>query len=259
VLSRTEEIYQAILIALVPFLLAWPLVWYVPPARSWPFYTAGSWADRRADYKLVTSAIYSEAIFRAREEKSWKALTNSTRRQLRFLSWFYLLVLIESAWCGWIGYRYGRKKHGRIVSFIARSMIFKQMSGWHFLLTPFLFAGNVTVDADILSTGDILYKGKIYEYAVDRDGDLVGLALALPFRFDKEARDRDVASGNVDSKKDHWIKIRGNRLYLFADRIQNINLRYQTEMPAQDVLAEFVERQLGIPVSVEITRKAGNS
>jgi hypothetical protein len=97
VLTRTEKAYRAVIITIFPFLLAWALTWYMPGPRSFPFPVEGnSIQQRRADYKEVSAAFYSDAEFARQGKEFWHALTRCSRRQARLVFWYILLVGLEA-------------------------------------------------------------------------------------------------------------------------------------------------------------------
>src|SRR5258708_18075105 len=119
------------------------LVWYVPLFNAWPFPVEGTSQQRRADYRIVTSALYSEAQFNKFDSSGefWPAFTHCLRRQARLLFWFYLAVFGEGLLFGFLSTNYGKYQRNKLYSLLADGLLLPNISEWHVLLTPFVFPG----------------------------------------------------------------------------------------------------------------------
>jgi hypothetical protein len=245
VLTRTEKAYRAVLITIAPFLLAWALCWYVPGPRTWPFPIAeNSVYQRRADYRAVSAAFYSDAEFTKLGEKFWRAATRCSRRQTRLVSWYFLLIILEACFLGAIAKNYTKLKNGVLI-WISNAFLTAMISQWH----PLLPKTDTIVQADVLCVNDLLYQGEVSEYFL-RDGELSGLILRKPRRFDKKAYDKAKEEGKKPAPKDFWRLIPSQNLYFFADKILNMNLTYVTASPAisnPGAVENFLAEEIPLP------------
>jgi hypothetical protein len=224
VLTRTEKAYRAVLITVVPFLLAWACSWYVPGPNAWPFPIAeNSVYQRRADYRAVSTAFYSDAEFAKLGEKFWQSATRCSRRQARLVSWYFLLIIIEAFFLGALAKNYPKLKNPAL-TWISNAFLTAMISQWHPLLPK---GGDTVVQADILCVNDLLYQGEVSEYFL-KDGELSGLILRKPQRFDKKAYDKAKEQDKKPEPKEYWRPIPSQNLYFFADKILNMNLTYLT-------------------------------
>jgi hypothetical protein len=114
------------------------------------------------------------------------------------------------------------------------------------LLTPYLLP-DTKVRADLLCTNNTLYQGEVSQHFL-RDGQLSGIILNDPRRFDRDRYLADKAGEPKPDKEKYWIKIPSRNLYFFADKIFNMNLTYVTGSgtPVNTTAVEnFVESALG--------------
>lgn len=252
--TRTEEIYRALITTAIPLVIAYVLVWTVPPLKTHPFYFSDTYQLRRQDYKVVATAFYSEQQFKDYGQDFWKALTRSSRRQGRLLAWYYVLVSLQGLGFGWLASQYGRYKGNRVYSWLADRLLFPQISEWHVLLTPFIFPRKrAVVQADILSTNGSLYQGKVSQYFLDANGRLAGLILTEPRRYDRRSYLRDKDKGTMQDKSKYWREIPSAKLYIFGNKILNLNLNYEPRLPSADILTKILEKTLGQPIRVTVT------
>jgi hypothetical protein len=236
VISRAETAYRALLVAVIPFVLALAGTWYVPGMKSFPFQVTESSLDsRRSDYKLVTSALYSDQVFRSSETKFWPAFSRSSRRQARLIFWYVLLIAFEAWIAGALAIRYAKYRSFAPYEWLAGKFLFSYISEWHPLLTPYMFVDkNTTVQADILCANDILYQGTVLQHFAT-EGKLTGIFLENPKRFNRDLylKERDAwdKSGKIGEKPDkekYWQSIPSKNLYFFADKIYNMNLNFKS-------------------------------
>jgi hypothetical protein len=246
--TKVETIYRAAVLAIIPFVVAILLVWHVPLCNNWPFPVDDAHQQlRRADYKTVTSALYSEQEFNKVESSGlfWPALTRSSRRQVRLLLWYYLTVVGEGILFGMLAARYGKYQRSKIYSFVAESLLIPNISEWHLLLTPFVFPEKkAIVRADVLCTDGTLYDGEVKQYFLD-GRQLSGMILVEPRRYDRRRYLADCDKGLTPDKTKYWRDIPSAKLYLFADKILNINLNYVPQEFLPGPVKNFIADSLG--------------
>jgi len=254
--SRGEEVFQGVMSTVLPIALTLVLVWAISPFDRHPFSFSDTAQTRRADYKLVAGALYSEAVFRQSGDAFWKAMTRTGRRQGRFLAWYYLLVIAEGLIVGVLSVSYptltGRRWYNRCYKWSADKVLLPNISEWHVLLTPFFFKNKGTVvRADILCVDGTLYRGKVVQHSLDKEGQLAGLIITEAKRYARDSYLRDQEKGPV-KKEDYWHSIPGARLYVFADKILNLNLTYEGPEPPPKAMADVISRQLNQTILIEM-------
>lgn len=234
VLTRTEKAYRAVLITILPFLLAWFCSWYVPLPRTYPFpIRDNSVQQRRSDYRAVFAGFYSDSEFVKLGNDFWPAVTRCARRQGRLVSWYFLLVGLESLGIGMLVASYPKLKDPRL-KWISNSFLTAYISQWHPLLPK---RDDIIVQVDILCTNDLLYQGELLDYFL-KDGELSGMILKDPRRFDRTGYLKEKDAGNKPDTKAFWRPIPSKNLYFLADKIVNVNLTYLTPSPqVQDLVA----------------------
>lgn len=249
--NTTEEATRAVMTNVIPFVLALLIAWYVPPLDNFPVH-AGHPELKSQDYKLVASCVYSEQQFNAAGENFWGALDRTWRRQAVFLFWFYLLTAGTGLLFGYLAGSYGHFRSNRYYRWFADKLLFSRISEWHPLLTAFVFADkNTVVRANVLTVTDNLYRGVVSEHFVDGDGQLTGLILTEALRFDRRSflQDKD-AKMNPETEA-YWHSVPGAKLYVFADKIVDLNLNYESPEPSLEMVERYIERWLERPVQVE--------
>lgn len=235
--TRAEEFTFAAMASILPFFLALALVW---TCASWPFPVSGdSASDRRAEYHTVIGTAITDKSFGVGEQAQvfWHALNKVIRRQGRFLFWYYVLVLLEAWLVAYLTSNYGRwsvtlkGRRRRAYSLLANKVLLPTISQWYVLLTPFSYPlePKREVWVDVLSTLDILYTGHVVNFFLDKDGELSGIFLEHPRRFDRKGYLADVESGKVRETDSYWKRIPSNNLYIPNEKIVNLNVRYRTE------------------------------
>ena len=258
--AKPETIYRAVVLASIPFVFATLLAWYVPPFNCWPFPVSGTAGQRRTDYKIVAAALYSEAQFSKSDSarQFWPAFTRCSRRQARLLVWLYLAVVGEGLLFGYLSKHYGRFRRNTLYSFLAEGLLLPNISEWHLLLTPFVFPGRAaTVDADILCTDGMLYNGEVAQYFLD-GSKLSGIILVKPKRYDRRAYLVDVDKGLRPDKTKYWREIPSAKLYIFADRIVDINLNYSPYESLPGPVRNFISQSLS-DSRISITVSGGST
>lgn len=238
--TRIEEFTFAILASVLPFLLALLLVWTI---LDWPFGMQGfSPADRRNAYRTVLSSGFNEkAVLAGEQGRAFWASTNQVlRRQARFLIWYYVLVILESLLFAWLTRNYGRwinsltGRTRRMYGWVAEKILLPSMTEWHALLTPFAYPPEPPreVWADVLTTIDVLYKGHVASYFLDKEGELSGIYLEFPRRFDRQGLLQDTQRNQRKPTEAYWKNIPSKNLYIPGEKIVNLNVRYMTDQQA---------------------------
>ncbi len=115
----------------------------------------------------------------------------------------------------------------QVFTWVADLYLLPHISQWYVSLLRSLSDKRTTVKADILMTDNTLYSGDVAEHFIDKEGNLSGLFLATPQRFDRRAylREQD-AWGSTRSAASFWRQSQAPNLYLLADKIVNLNLNY---------------------------------
>jgi hypothetical protein len=228
VLSKTETAYRALEIAALPLVLAFFGSWYLPVMKSFPFpVRENSPQVRRADYRVVAESLYSETEFQRLRADFWPAFTRCARRQARLILWYALFIVLEASLAGELAKNFARYKHIAVYKWIADKLLFSYISEWHPLLTPYAYVDpNTTVQADILCTNGTLYQGRVSQHFL-KDGQLTGIFLQEPKRFDREA----------------YLKAKDE-----AEKIVNMNLSYKPpERLDSRIIAKFIADVLKHP------------
>lgn len=251
VITGTETVKRAVVVTLLPFTLALLLCWFIPGPRDWPFRIGqNSEHARRLDYRIVAAAFYSDSEFAKSQPEFWRALTPSLRRQARLIFWYLLLVALEAYICGRLASEFARFKDLPYYKWLADKLLFPYISEWHPLLTPY-FLPDTKVRADLLCTNNTLYQGEVSQHFL-RDGQLTGIILTKPKRFDRERYLAAKKDGpEKPNKEDYWIEIPSSNLYFFADKIFNMNLTYVTGTASSvdsSALEKFIKPELGLSI-----------
>lgn len=265
-LTKTETAFRAVLISFFPFWFAMWLSWDIPGPQSWPLAVEqNSSQQRRTDYKIVAAGLYSDAEFSKTKDVFWPALTRCTRRQARLAFWYFLLVAAEACLLGRFASSYGAYRSKSFYRWLSDRLLSPYISHWHPLLSQNILPDTV-VRADILCTNDTLYQGIVSQYFL-KDGDLSGIILHEPKRFDRVPYLKAKEAGKNPDKNAYWVPIPSQHLYFFAEKILNMNLSYVTlsgtASPAavQKFLAEELSPllQRGGKINVTFVRKEGPS
>jgi hypothetical protein len=256
--GKTEEATRAVVTAIIPFLLALIVVWYIPGLNRFPF-RAPHFELKAQEYKLVASCLYSESIFTQNTSAFWQALGRTLQRQWLFLFWYYLLTALTAVGLGYLAASYGKFGSNRYYRWFANKFLFPRISEWHPLFTAFVFADKQTiVRADILTTTDTLYRGRISEHFIDATGKLTGLILTEAQRFDRRKYLQDWEADRQLKSSDYWREIPGAKLYMFADKIVNLNLNYESAEPSEDAFEKFIRERLNQAVRIKFTSRPRN-
>ncbi len=270
--TKTQEITFAVLASLLPFCLTLALVWGGGWREvDWPFPTRDTDAQRQGAYQTVFSGLVSNQQLddSLAKGKFWPAVTDVGRRQSRFLFWYYVFMMLE-AWIFWYLVSRYKKLQGRgWYDAIAAHFLLPSISEWHVILSSFAIKTddekNREIELDLLSTDNILYRGKLIEYFTNAEGELSGVLLQRAYRFDRENYVEDRKAQHDPSKQDreqkivkdkesYWRKIPGADLfYIPKERISNFNVRHEkrpispaTPAAIKAILAERGVRQVTI-------------
>jgi hypothetical protein len=220
--TQVEEITFASLFALLPFsvvVFSGLLIEMVVPS----FASVSS-----ADYKIVLVAAYSEEWFRNNLDSFWPALPRVVSSQIWFLIPYYALCFLEMGvfvalvkkWGDW------HQSHPKYRYWVGK--LLGNISQWDMMLTDFNFpeAEQRIAVADALVAEAGLCQGFVKTYFVDENGELSGLFLSSPYRFNRKdyraARKKD-KNANIE---DFWVRIPGENLYIPKEKILNLNIWY---------------------------------
>jgi hypothetical protein len=254
--SKTEEITRAVVTVAFIFAFALALVWYVPFIKDHPFSFADNSLLRKWDYKVVANGLYSEAMFKEYGDSFWGSFLRSSHRQGRLVFWYYVLCTLVGVTLGWAARRYGSLKRIPGYSRFADFYLLPHISQWHVILTPFTFPDPKTiVRADVLMTDGTLYRGEVAEHFLDANGNLSGLFLRNPQRFDRSRLQRERDSwGTTRPAKVFWREIPSAKLYLVGDKIVNLNLNYEPPTVSPAVVVRYLNLSGKPPITVTFSR-----
>ncbi len=249
--TKSEEVSLAAVAALIPLVAAVALVWQGGWCARHPFVFASGHAQVAADYRTVFAGVYSEKFFHQNQDSFWLSSAQVLVGQGNLLAWYYLFLIFEAVFLGWLSRAYGRFHKNRIYGWMADKILLPGISEWHVMLTPFAFPPEPPrkVMADVLTSDDHLYRGVVANHYLDREGKLSGILLKEVSRFDRPTYLREKAAGSVHPISSYWKSIPGYNVYVFADKITNINLSY--EVPPPDLIRRILQK-LGITARVKV-------
>jgi hypothetical protein len=247
--TRTEELAFAAKVCFAPLAAALLLAWTTrfPVRGPVPAHVGGD-GLRPALYTVLRSAFDETAykgeptfrMFAQASRQAWTAVGN-------LLLCYYALLALEAGLLGWLSSNFGnfrQMRTGRLVG----NWLLPGISEWHVLLTTFGSPNNpprVAV-ADVLTTDDHLYHGRVENYYLGKDGNLTGILLADVFRFDRVGYKQGLEKGPVANRQPYWKFIPGKNVYIFADRITNLNVNYELE------IAIRIKRELGLDPTLHL-------
>lgn len=251
--TRTEELTTSVVTIVPPLIFAYLLVHFSYWFGHHPLDLLDSVAQKWTDYKDVLSASYSEKYFTENRQAILQALERITRRQLHFISWFYLGTALEAIIAGLLTRYYGNLRQWRMLGRVIEKFVLPGLSEWHVMFTPFTFSRRPerVVQVDALMTDGNLYQGEVGDFHVDANGCLTGFLLKKARRFLRAEYKDDRKEGKTVTKEKYWRTIPGDSLYLLADKISNLNLSYLAAKPLNE-LAEETLKKLKIDASVAI-------
>lgn len=255
--GRFEEVLSGAEIAFLPFifsLLASKIFWFV---GHWPSSVDESVAAKYSDYRTVITSLCSDAYFHDHIGQAWSAAGHVWFYQLRFLFWMYTGLGIEILCAVLLTYYFGSLSRYPIYRWTFGKIFLGRASHWEVLLTGFAFppGSRPSVEVDAMTADNHLYAGKVEDYFLKSDGELSGLLLKDFRRFKFSELEEDRKAGLKPDPKKYWKDIPGVNFYLPADKISNLNIRYET--PESELIRD-VERLLrsmklpeGVTVSLE--------
>jgi len=223
--TRLEEITFAGWVSLLPLGFAVLLVY---PLSKLGVLTFTAWAD----YKEVLAASYSEEFFRNTQDCFWRSAQSVTVGQSTLLGFVWLFSALEGYVFLALVRNYGRWRdgfsvHNRVIERLV-GWLLGSVSEWYLMLTTVNFPPKParSVAADLLTAEDHLYQGIIGDYFLDPDGELSGILLTVPRRFDRTGYLAAKEKNPSTTASQFWKEIPGYNLYLPRDKILSLNLRY---------------------------------
>lgn len=245
--TKTEEIAFGILLAVLPFVLTLLLCW-----SGWingsvaPFPLVDSPQQKAGDYQTVFAAAYSENFFKEHQTEAWDAIERVSQRQANFLTWNYLLLLGEAIGFVALTSSYGRLQKFKPYAWFAARFLLPAVSEWHVLLTDFSFppGEHRSVQVDVITRDNILYRGNLADYFIGSVGELSGLLLKSAQRFQRDKLEDDRKAGKAKESGDYWRVIAGDgNFYLPDDNIASLNIRYPLPPTRyQQIVQDAVEK-----------------
>jgi hypothetical protein len=223
--SRSEEITRAVLIAIIPLILA--VLW-----AKWTGTLArvGRWED----LETVFSALESDAFFQAHHTAFFLSLRAFFWINLCILWRLYTLVALFSATRIMVMLYYKQlrdRMKSKPMRYLLASIV-PRISEWDILFSEMLLPeGRFVIAADVLTKSNALYQGTIQDRMLNPDGSLQGVILANPRRFLREEFQREKLDDPGTPSDDFWINIPGNLFIVMASDIANLNLKYIRQKP----------------------------
>jgi hypothetical protein len=216
--TRVEELTFAVEVSIIPWLVTLILAW---TATRVGWITFASWAN----YREVFSAAYSEDLFRSTQPAFWDSLHTLYWDQIYLLVPAYAIAYLE----GW-GFEYLIKNYWwwRENEMLSRRLL-GNVSEWYMLLSTIQFApdeGERHVAVDLLTIEDHLYQGNVGNYFLNPNGELSGLLVTDPRRFDRQAYLEAKKENQQITAEEFWRNVPGANMYVPADKVVNINVRY---------------------------------
>ena len=238
--SRTEEIIFSVIVTILPFALACLLLFFTPLGRLPRLTTGGS---KRASQSAVLNSVLPGSDAAARQVSA--AYLRVFEEQLRFLAWLWLFTALEGWAAGALVNRYGDFAADSRLKRLCEKTLLRHVSEWQILFTTFALPApdkHLAVVVDVLTTLDVLYRGRLADWTLDADGKLAGVFLTGASRFARELLDHDRSAGTHEPSESYWRPIPGARLYLVASTIANYNIRYVDPTRAEP---QFTDDLLG--------------
>jgi hypothetical protein len=225
--SKGEEITRAIAWAVFPLALAVLWAWLYGTLRQcarWP------------EWKIFFSGAYSDAFFEKHSEAVFHATSAVFWWNYVVLWRMYTLVLFFWTGIALIVHYFGSIRHylirgGRFRHTLLKLLSFfiiPRISEWHvFLSNMLLEKGDVRINADVLTKGNILYRGEVADKTLNGDGGLTSIILESPIRFRREEyMEAKKSLTGKPNKNDFWVPIPGNTFIVMASEIVSINLTH---------------------------------
>jgi hypothetical protein len=229
--TRIEEIAFAVKVCAVPFVIVALLAWFTNLAYRLPIHTGIDSASLASAAYVVLRAAVDDTFVRG--DSAFAAYLHMSREVLSFavnlLLAYYAFLALEACLLGWFGSKFGDPRYRERFRWIVERVLLPGISEWYVLLTTFTSRKDSprVVVADVLTTDDHLYHGQVENYYLDKDGALSGILLSNTFRFDRQGYVRSLQQGPVANRQPFWKRIPGKNVYVFADRITNININQE--------------------------------
>ncbi len=220
--SRTEEVVFSVFATILPFALAWLLLCHTPVGR---YPTIHSSVGKYAAYRSILSSLISGASSPDLSAAYLRAL----KEQLRFVAVLWSLCIAEAVFANSVVRRYGDLPEGSLLARMCEKLFLIHVSEWQFLFTTnFLPKAdrNKVVEVDVLTSNDMLYRGRVADWFTDPDGKLLGLFLSEAARYRRDELKQDREKGVVRPVESYWKPIPGSNLYIQSSSILNYNVRY---------------------------------
>jgi hypothetical protein len=145
------------------------------------------------------------------------------------VSVLWVLCAVEAMATSSLLRRYGDLPDRGLLTWVCEKLFLVHVSEWQILFTTdFLPRSerNKFVEVDVLTSGDMLYRGRVTDWFVDNDGKLLGLFLTDADRFRRDDLQHDRESNLTKPVEGYWKAIPGSNLYIQASSILNYNIRY---------------------------------
>jgi hypothetical protein len=246
--SKTDEVVVGIVVAGLPFALTLLLSWSGLIGGSLvPFPIDDTHLQKVVDYRTVFTAAYSEHYFTEHQPESWEALKRVCKRQADFLAWNYAFLLGETSLFIALVSQFGKWKTFKPYAWLASRVLLPTVSEWHVLLTDFNFPPEQerSVEVDVMSKDDILYRGEVLEYFLSANGQLSGLLLHGTERFQYEKLKEDRKSKQPKRNiQEYWRPIAGaGNFYIPAENVASLNIRYPSaKVTREQFIKDLVQR-----------------
>lgn len=263
--TSSEEISRAILTAAVPLCLAvsWVTLRHVV-----------AWDAITTDVHTYTAGIVSQKFFDEHTAQFFSA-AKTVLTVFWAVAWrLYALLIIYAVIIDIVIYYYGEirnsqwmAKHPRWRSVLA-IFVLPRISVWHTLLKSVSHKKSVDIRVDIITSRDALYRGTIEDLLLTKDGELSGLLLTTPLRYQREKYLDDLKKYSerltdqlpITQSKPHsdnyWKPIPGHAFLIRSDHIETINLR-SYERDDQELL-ERLGQIFNMPLSTA-RRRSGTA
>jgi len=244
--TKTDEIVVGVFVAGLPFVLTTVLFWSgCIGGSSVPFRLDDSHLQKVTDYHTVFTAAYSDHYFTDHQAESWEALKRVCKRQADFLAWNYGFLFLETLVFILLVSFYGNWRNFKPYAWLASRVLLPAVSEWHVLLTDFTFPENRSVEVDIMSKDNILYRGNVVDHFLGANGELSGLLLRDTQRYQYEKLKDDRKSNVIKNTEQYWKAIPGGgNFYLPGDNIASLNIRYPLPRPVYErLLKNLVEKR----------------
>jgi len=241
--NRTEEIVFSVIATMIPFAITWLLLCLTPIGRH-P--CIGGVLTKRQAYKQIFDALVGNGFQTGVSPSA--AYLRALKEQARFIAVLWFFCIIEGTAAIFLLRHYGNYKRGSRLSTLCEKCILVHVSEWQLLFTTLTLADvdkGKSVEVDVLTTYDMLYRGQLSDWFTESDGKLAGLFLAHAERYQKDKLERDREKGIIKSTEAYWKIIPGANMYFPANTIANYNIRYVKSN------SEAVTKELGEDVSVK--------